>query len=857
MTKPLTLLLLFLGLMPLRFAQATPEAILPEKHFSLLEKNCLDCHDAATEKGKVNLEDLPFEIATIEQAELWQKVLNSMNSGEMPPEDKPQPDGAVKADFLEDLSRTMVEARRILSDSGGKITMRRLNRREYKNTIRDLLGVEIDVRDLPSDVGAGTFDTVGSSLFMSSDQIEQYLILGRKAIDEAFARQISSETNEVTQTWKQRREVEEHANAKVGGTYNGYFKGGNDAAKAMLETGKAQKGIADEQEARFRIRAFAENGPSFRRYLEHPLTQTGAFLTIANVNKEEIIDLPPEQPSGWRKTKHVVETLPPGDYVLRFRIGAVAGTEKERHFVELGSRLGAEQAEFALMDTFQVSGSTDTPQIIEVPVSLSADGPRKFVLREKRDTQLDNERYKAARKETGMGPMPALWIDWVEWEGPIHHEAGSSTVEPILFSHTTGASEKEHAHAVLKRFATRAFRGAKPDADYLEKLSAIYQSRRKAGDSFEVALRDPLSAILASPGFLYLSEPGEEGQPRDLTGQELATRLSYFLWSAPPDRELLDLAESGELLKPDALAKQVDRLLADERSREFVTGFVHQWLGMDRLDFFQFDTKLHHDFDESAKAAARSEVYESFALLLRDNGSLGCLLKSDYVVINGLLATYYGLDGVSGDEFRKVSLPADSPRGGLLGMAAILAMGSNGVETSPVERGAWVLRKLLHDPPPPAPKNVPQISRLAGEILTTRERFAAHMEEAQCAQCHRKIDPIGFGLENFNAAGKWRTTDHYEKKGVGKKEWEIDPAGAFHNGPAFEDFFELRDLVAARQEDFAQGMTESLIEYALGRPYGFTDADLADEVVAHAGAKDFAVREFILALVESRTFRRK
>ncbi|MCB1209551.1 MAG: DUF1588 domain-containing protein, partial [Verrucomicrobiales bacterium] len=175
----------------------------------------------------------------------------------------------------------------------------------------------------------------------------------------------------------------------------------------------------------------------------------------------------------------------------------------------------------------------------------------------------------------------------------------------------------------------------------------------------------------------------------------------------------------------------------------------------------------------------------------------------------------------------------------------------------PVERGAWVLRKLLHDPPPPAPKNVPQISRLEGQVLTTRERLAAHMEEAQCAQCHRKIDPIGFGLENFNAAGKWRTTDHYEKKGVGKKQWDIDPSGAFHNGPAFQDFFELRDLVAARQPDFAQGFTEALIEYALGRPYGFTDADLADEIVQQAKAKNFAIREFIQALVQSGTFRRK
>jgi hypothetical protein len=190
-------------------------------------------------------------------------------------------------------------------------------------------------------------------------------------------------------------------------------------------------------------------------------------------------------------------------------------------------------------------------------------------------------------------------------------------------------------------------------------------------------------------------------------------------------------------------------------------------------------------------------------------------------------------------------------------MAAILAMGSNGETTSPVERGAWVLRKLLHDPPPPAPPNVPQLSRLEGKLLTTRERLAAHMEEPQCASCHRKIDPIGFGLEHFNAAGKWRTTDGYEKRGVGKKEWAIEASGSFHRGPAFRDYFELRDIVADKTDRFARGLTEALIEYSLGRPFGFTDETLAEAMVNRAKQKDFALREFVHALVSSPEFHRK
>jgi hypothetical protein len=418
-------------------------------------------------------------------------------------------------------------------------------------------------------------------------------------------------------------------------------------------------------------------------------------------------------------------------------------------------------------------------------------------------------------------------------------------------------SDRDHARAVLERFAERAFRGQKPAADYLDRLVSLFEARAAAGDQFETAIRVPLSVLLASPGFLYLNEPGAEQKPRALSAWEMASRLSYFLWSAPPDGTLLDLARTGELLEPAVSTAQVDRMLDDPRSRDFVQGFVHQWLRIDRLDFFQFNPRLYRDFDESTKAAARNEVYESFAHLLGANGSLRHLLKADYVMVNGLLANYYGLEGVVGDEFRKVALAADSPRGGLLGMAAILAMGSNGETTNPVERGAWVLRKLLHDPPPPAPPNVPQLSRLEGKLLTTRERLTAHREEPQCASCHRKIDPIGFGLENFNAAGKWRTTDGYEKRGVGKKEWAIEASGAFHRGPEFQDYFALRDIVAGQTERFARGMTEALIEYSLGRPFGFTDETLAEAMVNRARQKDFAIREFVHTLVSSAEFRRK
>jgi hypothetical protein len=296
-------------------------------------------------------------------------------------------------------------------------------------------------------------------------------------------------------------------------------------------------------------------------------------------------------------------------------------------------------------------------------------------------------------------------------------------------------------------------------------------------------------------------------------------------------------------------------MLADPRSRRFVEAFFHQWLALDRLDLFQFNDTLYPDFDLATKALAKKEVFETVALLMRERGSLHDLLESDFVVVNAVIGRYYGIAGVSGDAFRKVPLPEGSPRGGLLGMAAILAMGSNGQQTSPVERGAWVLRKLLHDPPPPAPPNVPQLSRFDGKPLSVRERLRMHQEQPQCGSCHRRIDPIGFGLENFDAAGRWRTRDASVKEAAATQAGEIDASGAFHGGPAFADFFELRHIVGGRIDAFATGFTESLLEYALGRPVGFSDDPLVRRIVAEAASEDYSVRAFIEAVVRSEAFR--
>lgn len=850
----------------------------------MLNEHCFSCHNEEKQKGKFRLDDLPFSIGDNRSAERWQKVLNAVNSGDMPPEDEKPLPVAAKADLLDDLAKTIVVARRNLSDSRGVVTMRRLNQREYGNTIAALLGMTMDVHELPHDTSANNFDTTGSSLFMSGDQFEQYLDLGRAAVTEVFQRHDNAGI-----AVKKRFEGEKDALETVAKSVKERTEGHRrfilwqkevDRAAAKPENRAAVEAIKQELKtehmaiyhrwdkipgapspAKFGFTdAFhaihvgqGEWGlvPYQAWYLSMPENRTGTWLTVGDNFVKPYFSF-------------ATHDCPAGDYVVRLRLAVSDNVDAQRRFIEFG--LGAGNP-FNHDSRHMVSGTLASPQIIEIPVTLHGNVVAFFV-RERGTHDDDSQPVRkqgAGITENGVGPDFAIWLDYVELEKlPTKLDTpGFKAITPVLGDAGSKFTPEELRKA-LEAFSVEAFRGKQPSPAFIDRLLAIYDDQRQHGADHRAALKEALALVLASPRFLYLNEPKsivadspQKAPAGNLSAADLATRLSYFLWGAPPDRELRELAASGALLSADVLTKQTDRLLHDTRSAGFVRPFLHQWLHMDRLDFFRFNGNRYPFFDKASKETARLEVFETFAYLLRENRSVRDLLKADYVVVNALLANYYGIEGVSGDEFRPVKLPADSPRGGLLGMAAIHAMGSNGEHTSPVERGAWVLRKLLNDPPPPAPANVPQLTRLEDKLLTTRERVLMHQEQPQCASCHRRIDPIGFGLENFDTVGQWRTEDSYERAGLGKKTWQIDPAGAFHNGPAFASYAQLRDLIAQRTDDFARGLSTALVEYALGHPVGFSDEPLIDRMVTEAKAQKFTLRTFIHTLIQSREFQTK
>jgi hypothetical protein len=871
-----------------------PRSVMPERHRALLVAHCVKCHGAGAESG-VRLDDLALAIDDVGVADRWQKVLAVLNAGEMPPEDEPQPDPVAKTDFLDDLSNTLADARRLLVDQQGVIAMRRLNRREYAATIRALVGVDIDVADLPPDTGPDSFDTVGGNLFMSSNQFELYLELGRRAITQALAR-LGTRGQQLI-----RRDEPESLIAGLRKMAEQAFEPGARAerwaaaieevaarpenaqvvADLKLRAKNARKGVRPDAAVRLGWRKLqgapspetfgfghpkgidfvaqsAESAlrnpllPYLREYLAKPGLDRGAYLTAIEGRSSQL-------PLG------VSDKWPAGDYVCRFRVAFAEGSSPESRYIEFCTDVAGRPA---VLSVHEVTGTLDAPQVIEVPVTATP-GKRFFLCHRgtHRSDRANWITFKKNYETRDILPELAIWVDWTEVEfRPLHNETlpeGLRAFAELPLGPKDPPPAAEAIRAALERFATAAFRGSPVPAGMADRLLAIYSGDLAGGQTPAQALAGTAAVILAAPAFLYLDEPLGEADSRPLAGRELAVRLSYFLWGEPPDEPLFALGMSGKLLEPATLASEVDRLLDDPRSAGFVKPFLQQWLGLDRLDFFPVDGTKFPRYDAVTSRAVRQEISRTFEHVLRENAPLNDLLRADYVIANGALARYYGLDGVVGDEFRRVPLPAGSPRGGLLGMAAVHVMGGNGDATNPVERGTWVLRKLLDDPPPPPPANIPAIGRLSGQVLTTRERLAAHQEAPQCASCHRRIDPIGFGLENFDAAGGWRTEDTYQVVINGrpdpkrKKSWTIDPAGAFHKGPAFTDFFELRDLIAARPEAFARGFTSALVEYALGRPCGFSDEPLVQSIVAAAVDDGYATRSFIHALVASKPFRTK
>ncbi|NNE94249.1 MAG: DUF1592 domain-containing protein, partial [Verrucomicrobiales bacterium] len=436
---------------------------------------------------------------------------------------------------------------------------------------------------------------------------------------------------------------------------------------------------------------------------------------------------------------------------------------------------------------------------------------------------------------------PGVEVSKFSVEGPLNPEWPPATYKAVFRENVMPDFEDAAVRdRVLSRFVSRALRRVATEEDVKDFREYLGQQYKKTGDWHEAFIKT-YAAVMASHDFLYLKEEVGELPPFDLV-----SRLSYFLWSTMPDLELLMLAHSGEILKPDVYAAQVDRLLHDPRSSEFVDSFATQWLSLDMLgmmapDAMEGEYTIYHK--RGYEAAFRNETLRYFRHVLLENRPVGDFLDSDYTFLNSTLAEAYKIPFKGGSQFQRVTLPAGSVRGGLLGHGSILSLTSNGVETLPVTRGHWVLDELLGTPPPPPPAEVPALVPDLSGVDTPRAQLARHREDAACFECHKQMDPIGLALENFDVIGRYRTKYNAKTK--------IDSAGEMYGIP-FKNVAELRKILRSREEDFAKSLTAKLAEYAKGRELNRSDLEIVDQVVAEAAKADYRFKTLLRKMLMSK-----
>jgi hypothetical protein len=673
----------------------------------------------------------------------------------------------------------------------GRVVLRRLNRVEYENTVRDLFDVDVSVKEmLPEDAIAHGFDNVGAALNISPVLIERYLEAADAVVDAAIkpVHNLESKTERfdlydslpkwfIAGVWKQDEGVI-------------LFRASGDSATDLRQFKAPAPG-----RYRFRISASAHNS-------ETPLPMAallGNFVVSGNPTRHlGYFDAPPGEPA----------------------------------IIEFEERLLAKN------DTIKVT-----------PVAL----PFVYL---KHETMPEY-------------PGPGLHIHWMEVEGPFADAWPSESYRRVFGDVDPKNGTLADVEKLLRDLLPRAFR--RPVTEGEEKpFVDLVAASLESGQSFEVSLRAGIKAVLASPKFLYFQE-----QAGSLDDYALASRLSYFLWSTMPDETLLELARNGELRKPEVLRSQVERMLQHPKAKAFTENFTGQWLSLRDIDATTPDKALYPEFDELLKWSAVQETHLFFDELLKENLSVRNFVDSDFAMLNGRLAAHYGIPDVHGVEFRKVPLKPEYHRGGVMTQASVLKVTANGTSTSPVLRGVWVLDRIMGQPVPPPPPNVPAVEPDIRGATTIREQLAKHRATENCASCHSRIDPPGFALENFDVIGGWR--DRYRvvadqtdwvKNRVGPlakylAAWQyglgrpVEAADVLPDGRHFSDINELKQLLLSNPEQIAHCVTEKLITYSTGQPVGFDDRHAVDQILAEAKTTDYGLRSLIHAVVASDLFRSK
>ncbi len=780
------------------------------------QKYCLRCHDGKTQDGEFRLDTLSGDFADAETAQRWDEVIFRMNSGEMPPEGEPQPAPEELGKVVDWLSARSNEGQATRMARRGTVAHYRLSRNEYQNTIYDLLGVYFDVSKpgvFNQDPLWHGFDRIGSMLSLSPSHVEHYF----KAAEEIL------EAAELNKPVKLR-----------------------SARKEALDMHNFEEDELNEIQTR--LKAVGNDKPM--RYLIWP----GGRMQALN--------------SNW-----LARDAASGRYRARIQVSGLPGLNGDRPHLTI--RSGGKGAVKTVFDA-DVITAEDKPIVLEFETHLAMPAaltifnecagefdPQKAnkmfgdatVLGSYKETSLLSPTAYKLFTEDGRAIYPLLLVDWIEWQGPLVSEEMQQRRDKFYPVVKSKNIDMDEVRICLKTFAQRAWRRPVTDAE-IEPYVQLTTSELKAGEKFDAAYKATLVGILTSSQFYYLQEGSPEENRNTVNDWELASRLSYFLYSSMPNDELFAAAGAGILHEPEVLRKQLRRMFDDPKFERFLDSFPYQWLELYRVGMFPPNAKLYPEYDGRLERSMIQETKLYFREMFRNNRPLCEFLDSDWTMLNPRLRQHYGLPPTEETSFQRVSLSPGDHRGGLLTQAAVLMLTSDGQRHRPVHRGVWLSEAIFNLTPPAPPPNVEPLEPTSEEApkATIRMQLQSHATHATCASCHKKIDPLGFAFENYDAIGRWRTEEETSGKG---KNPPVDAAGELPDGRKFEGPAEFKKLLAEDQNRFAEAFIEQLATYALRRVMTVDDAEQIRSVVAASRPDGYRLQTVIENLVLSELFQKR
>lgn len=890
------------------FAARPAGAAEPDQAF--VRDHCAGCHNAEDKKGRLDLTTLAFDPKDSANLAVWVRVHDRVAAGEMPPKSRPRPDAAAQKGFVEGVAKSIVAAERAALAGEGRATLRRLNRHEYENALRDLLGVPwAQVADrLPEDGEAHRFNKSGEALDVSYLTMERFLDSANHALRLATAtglgrpvkttRKLYARDEPSLRNWWPRENgtlpdrlsfpvLDSRAQPDVRA---GRAPATNPATREREAVGKVSSIFSDAG-------GYSWNGwraPAAARYkvriAGYTVWVAGGGVARWFFEGQGAEKAPVYHTLLWHRPN--LDEVYPGRRNEPIGVYASGGGQTR----PVGTIDFTPKSTVSEIEVFLLPGEV-----------IRTDGSRLF---RTRVNGTDEQYVNPMATEDGM---PGYAVQWIEIEGPFYDDLVGGAGYRLLFDQlklvpskdaragvplaigpapaarpgppggrggpggrgavreapyeVESAAPRQDAERLLRSFLRAAYRRPVAEAD-VKRFLALYDDQFKQGHGFTRSLLSAYSAVLASPGFVFV-----ETQPGRLDDHALATRLALFLWNSVPDDTLRSLAEKGELGKAAVLRAQTERMLNDPKARRFVEAFTDYWLDLRKIDDTSPSTTLYNDYelDDPLKLAALEETRLFFAELLRADLPVRNVVDSDFTFLNERLADHYGINGVSGVAFRKVKLPADSVRGGLMTQAGVLKVTANGTTTSPVLRGHWITDRILGLETPPPPPSVEAVEPDIRGAVTIRQQLDKHRAEAGCASCHRKMDPPGFALENFDVMGGYRTRYRAVSDKVPPAQGHgmngqafvfhhalpVDSAGELPDGRRFRDVRELKKLLIEDEAPIARNLVRQLTVFATGAPVRFSDRDEAEKILAAAKANRYGVRSIVHAIVQSELFRNK